>query len=267
MIDKTDAIVLRVSPYSNTSHVVTWLTESKGKLATAVKGVQRPKSLFLGQYDLFYTCEVLYYHRTTTGLHIAKECTPLITRPRFRSDWRAFACASYIADLVLRSTMEEDPQYEVFRLIGLALDLLQEHGPKPELLFWFKIRLLHALGFSPALSRCAECRNPFPAVLTEKAAWASHGILCTRCANGKSNVTTISPDVRAVMQRLKSDENARIVATMRCTQEQLRILQNLLGALVRTHLEIAMDSQMIALGMLGHTTSPDESSKSNSLPR
>jgi len=251
MIEKTDAIVLRVSPYSNTSHVVTWLTKSAGKLATAVKGVQRPKSLFLGQYDLFYTCEVLYYHRKTTGLHIAKECTPLITRPRFRSDWRAFACASYIADLVLRSTMEEDPQHEVFRLIGLALDVLQEHGPKTELLFWFEIRLLHALGYAPTLSRCAECRKPLPAVLTEKVAWASHGILCTRCASGKSDATTIAPDVRAVMQRWTSDENARIVATMRCTQAQLQILQNLLDALVRTHLEITLESRKIALGMLG----------------
>jgi DNA repair protein RecO (recombination protein O) len=250
MIEKTDAIVLRVSPYSNTSHVVTWLTESAGKLATAVKGVQRPKSLFLGQYDVFYTCEVLYYHRHASGLHIAKECTPLITRPRFRSDWRAFACASYITDLLLHTTMEDDPQRDVFRLSGLALDFLQEHGSKTELLFWFEVRLLHALGYAPVLSRCAECRKPLPAVPSEMVAWASHGILCTRCASGKSDATAITPDVRAVMKRWDSDDTARTVASMLCTQEQLRTLQELLGGLISTHLEIGLDSRKIALEML-----------------
>ncbi len=84
MIARARAIVLRVFPYSNTSRVVSWLTADHGRVATLIKGSQRPKSLFLGQYDLFYTCELLFYRHERDGLHIARECTPLTRRDRLR---------------------------------------------------------------------------------------------------------------------------------------------------------------------------------------
>ena len=89
MILKDQAIALRIHPFGNTSRIVVWLSQSYGKLATLVKGSQREKSGFLGQYDLFYTCELLFYAREQRNLHILKECTPLVLRPSFRSDWRA----------------------------------------------------------------------------------------------------------------------------------------------------------------------------------
>ena len=64
-IIKTQGIVLTVHPWSRTSHVVTWLTPDHGPVTTLVKGAVRPKSAFLGQYDLFYTCDILYYARAT----------------------------------------------------------------------------------------------------------------------------------------------------------------------------------------------------------
>ena len=81
MIQKTTGIVLRVIPFSRTSHVIQWLTSSHGRMATIAKGAQRPKSLLLGQYDLFYTCEILFYPRERTGLHVLRECAPLAPRP------------------------------------------------------------------------------------------------------------------------------------------------------------------------------------------
>jgi phosphoesterase RecJ-like protein len=57
---KTLGIVLSIRPWSQTSHVVTWLTLN-GVITTLVKGALRPKSAFIGQYDLFYTCELVYY--------------------------------------------------------------------------------------------------------------------------------------------------------------------------------------------------------------
>jgi len=73
MILKSPAIVLRFNPFANTSRVVVWLTRDHGKLATLVKGAQRPKSPFLGQFDLFYTCELLFYARADRQrAHIAR---------------------------------------------------------------------------------------------------------------------------------------------------------------------------------------------------
>lgn len=105
---KTEAVCLDIRPWSRTSHVVSWLTPS-GKVATVVKGAVRPKSLFLGQYDLNYECEILYYARAKGELHALRECVPVERHDELRGDYRKLALAGYFRRLVaeLAPTGEE----------------------------------------------------------------------------------------------------------------------------------------------------------------
>jgi len=96
---KTLAICMDIHPWSRTSHIVSWLTPD-GRLLTAVKGAERPKSFFLGQYDMNYTCEVLYYLRGRGDVHALREVSPVNLRERLRSDFRALALASYCRAVV-----------------------------------------------------------------------------------------------------------------------------------------------------------------------
>ena len=183
MITKTNAIVLRISPYSRTSHVVTWLTEYAGRISTTVKGAVRPKSAFLGQYDLGYTCELLFYQRARNGLHVAKECSPLEMRLRLRRDWRAFACAAYLCDLVYHATLpSHESQEGVYQLLRDALDALCKEGQEPVVLMhWFELRLLQTLGYAPHAERCVSCG----VTLSQKRAGfdAAHGgAFCLNCS-------------------------------------------------------------------------------------
>lgn len=91
---KTTAVCLRIVPWSRTSHVVSWLTPD-GKVVTVVKGAVRPKSAFLGQYDLNYTCEILYYARAKGEMHALRECAPLRLREELRDDYRKLALGDY----------------------------------------------------------------------------------------------------------------------------------------------------------------------------
>ena len=45
MIARTEGLVLRIMPFSRTSQVVAWFTPDCGRMATLVKGAQRPKSV------------------------------------------------------------------------------------------------------------------------------------------------------------------------------------------------------------------------------
>ena len=96
---KTEAICLDIRPWSRTSHVVSWLTPM-GKVVTVVKGAVRAKSQFLGQYDLNYTCDILYYARAKGELHALRECVPLEMREELRGDYRKLALAGYMRRLV-----------------------------------------------------------------------------------------------------------------------------------------------------------------------
>ena len=68
MIVKTNAIPLTITPFGNTSHIVQWLTRENGKISTIIKGAQRPKSGFWGQYDFFDTTELLFYAKNRDGV-------------------------------------------------------------------------------------------------------------------------------------------------------------------------------------------------------
>jgi len=138
---------------------VTWLTLDYGRITTVVKGACRGKSAFLGQYDLFYTCELLFYHRTYNGAHIIRECSPVEFRESLRTNWRATAAAGYISELTAHVTTDNpDGTYNDLRH---ALDTLCEcdrRSIKP-LIFWYEMRLLGHHGIAPDFTVCSLCHS------------------------------------------------------------------------------------------------------------
>lgn len=126
---KTRGLVLDIRPWSRTSHVVTWLTPDRGPVATLVKGAVRPKSAFLGQYDLFYTCELIYYERARGELHAIREASILDAREHLRGDFRATAFASYAAYLVREHCPHSGEAASWFAFLERTLDVGGRGGP------------------------------------------------------------------------------------------------------------------------------------------
>ncbi len=160
MLESTKAIALHIRPWSKTSHMVTWLTPECGKLVTSVKGACRPKSAFLGQYDLFYTCDLIYYDHDREGAHALRECTPLHLREGLRQSWRRTAAAAYLADLTARVIQPKQDASPIFDLLEGCLDRLsddREPFPLRQLVLRYEVGLLRHLGVLPDLSICPHC--------------------------------------------------------------------------------------------------------------
>lgn len=156
---KSRALCLDIRPWSKTSHIVVWLTP-EGRVTTVVKGAVRPKSAFLGQYDLNYTCEIVYYARSKGDVHALRECSPLEFRENLRVSYRASLLAGYFRSLVMSlvpfgdesskwmrflehsldglvdgHTVSTDAQYKIFlmgRLIHFEKGILDLCGLKPD---------------------------------------------------------------------------------------------------------------------------------------
>ena len=118
---KTEAICLDIRPWSRTSHVVSWLTPT-GKVSTVVKGAVRAKSSFLGQYDLNYTCDIVYYARAKGELHALRECVPVEMREGLRGDYRKLALAGYFRRLVAELAPMGDECRAWYEGLGRRLD-------------------------------------------------------------------------------------------------------------------------------------------------
>jgi len=255
VIAQTASVVLRVSPFSSTSHIVTWLTPAYGRLSTVVKGACRPKSQFLGQYDIFYTCELLYYKRERNGIHIAKACSPIQTRQELRSDWRAFAHASYMCGLILRVSVPGGHHGEVFELAQTFLDHLCSRGAEPQVLFWFEQRLMGVLGMAPQLGKCAACDAAIAERRTTTFSAARGGLLCSTCSRGlpEQSIIKLPPDVRAILARWQGADSPHIAAATRCSPRQLLVIRRVLGIFLTYHLDVTPQCRAIALDIARST--------------
>ena len=146
---KTEAICLDIRPWSRTSHVVSWLTPA-GRLTTVVKGAVRAKSLFLGQYDLNYTCDILYYARAKGELHALRECVPVEMREGLREDYRKLVLAGYFRRLVAElAPMGEDCR-AWYEFLGRSLLCLV---PCASCLVGFELEVLRLSGLAPDFSK------------------------------------------------------------------------------------------------------------------
>lgn len=256
MIEKTEAIALRITPYSKTSQVISWLTPASGRLVTLAKGACRPKSHFLGQYDIFYTCEILYYHREHRAIHILKECSPNEVRSFFRDDWKAMMCASYMCDLVLRVSPEHHSQPELYNLLVSALDPLGRGAAGPQLLIWFELKLMQLQGMSPRLLKCQACRTGLETGVASHVEFssASGGILCPSCARkrGESGLP-ITPDVLAMLRNWQSSESPIAAGRTRINGKQLVALRKILGTFLAYHLDFVPLSRSIVMDTFQET--------------
>lgn len=121
---RTRGIVLAIRPWSQTSHVVSWLTPDAGVVSTVVKGAVRPKSAFLGQYDLFYECELVYYVRERGDAHAIREVSPIKMREGLRGHWRETSLAGYAAELAMRLAPSSGEAQGWYALLDSLFDRL-----------------------------------------------------------------------------------------------------------------------------------------------
>ena len=242
MILKDEAIALRIYPFGNTSQIAVWLSRNHGKLATLAKGSQRARGGLVVQFDLFYTCEVLFYAREHRNLHVLKECVPVQMRESLRRDWRACAAASYAAGCLDRAMPFGPAPPGLYDLLADTLCRLAVHTPGPAFLLRFELLLLQELGLAPDWNRCSKCRVDLRqacARLDE-----SHGALwCDHCAEGRGSLMAPA-SLGAIRSMLGQDLPSSL------PKQAFREARDAIGGLLAHQADFFSQSRDIAMSIL-----------------
>lgn len=184
-LEETEAIVLRVYPWSETSCVATLYSHDHGKLSVLAKGARRPKSAFEAALDLLSICRVVFIAKSTDALDILTEAK---LQRRFRAGSLGLLrlyCGYYVAELLDRCTDKGDRQPEIYQLARETLSCLEQPQLEPRaIVLRFELGLLRLSGNLPRWDGCAQCGRP-----TEKRSWIvfgalAGGVLCDSCQLG-----------------------------------------------------------------------------------
>ena len=173
----TPAIVLRVTPYSETSKIARLLTRDHGLVSVIARGARRAKSPTGGGLDSFSLGAASIRLKSQSDLHALAEFDLARAHPRIAEDVARFGAASALAELALKCAPAE-PHPEVFDAVADGLDALDRAAPAEGEAAALSAcwRLVAALGFEPVLDRCVVCGAAVGGTIAFSA--AQGGALC-----------------------------------------------------------------------------------------
>ncbi|HUG39140.1 MAG TPA: DNA repair protein RecO [Longimicrobiales bacterium] len=178
----TEATILQAFPYSETSKILRLLTPGHGVQSVIAKGARRPRSRYGGILEPFTDGVASFYHRPHRDLHNLSGFELVRPRQPLGRDLIRFGAASLLAEIVLR-TVSEQAVPEVFAQLRDSLNALEQApaGAVEPVALARAWSLVAALGFGPALDRCAACGGDVEAAADLFFDYTAGGILCGGC--------------------------------------------------------------------------------------
>lgn len=202
--EKTEALVIRLADFSESSRVVTFFTRDHGRISALAKGGKRLKGPFDAALDLLSVCGIVFLRKSSSGLDLLTEAKLL---SRFRPHGREldrFYGGYYVAELLAGLTAEHDPHPQLYRESIQTLDRLQEADPKVTILR-FELAVLREIGQLPAFDLCVGCGRGAESTTAWAFSVSQGGLICPNCAKESNARVRISAGTVAVLRRLAED--------------------------------------------------------------
>jgi DNA repair protein RecO (recombination protein O) len=179
---RSRALVLQAFPYGDTSKILRLYSPELGLRSVIAKGAQRPKSRYGGVLEPFTEGEAQLFLKEGRDLHTLSGFDLLRSRQALGRDLTAFAGASLLAELVIRSGTEE-PQPALYADLVDSFDrLARASAPElPGLALAAIWGLVATLGFRPELEHCTGCGVELDPDAATRFDVDAGGVACTRC--------------------------------------------------------------------------------------
>jgi DNA repair protein RecO (recombination protein O) len=146
-MEQTRAILLRRFPWSETSLIVSWLTENHGAIRTTARGARKPGSAFAGKLDLFFQADISFtLSRKGGDLHELREVSVIAPFEAGRAGGAGLYMAAYFAELSGHCAPSMHPAAEIYDLLVRGLNFLHSKPATEAALHHFERELTRILG-------------------------------------------------------------------------------------------------------------------------
>jgi len=198
---RTDAVVLHIFDYLETSRILRLATREAGVQSVLARGARRPKSRYGTALDLFASGAAEIYTKPGRELHTLASFDVQRSRGHLAEDLERFTAASAIAELAMRFGTGES-HTELYDALLTTLDAIggSVAAASVDAALGGAWNLIGHMGFAPALDTCAMCHTAIAEDGLVSFSHPSGGVVCRRCASLARNVRQLPPDARASLR-------------------------------------------------------------------
>lgn len=241
----TDGIVLKQFDLGEADKIITFYTKDEGKIRAVARNARKSKNKFSGLVLPFSYNNITFYRGRS--LDRINQIENKFSFSELRQDLDKMAYASYMAEMVEKVGMEDDPLPSLFSLLLASFHKLL--SAKDERLDYinlvFKIRVLSVLGFMPVLDRCVDCEKKLEIVSSNIFSIPRGGILCPACNNMDKqswNMLVISGETLTVMNKIIAT-GLKLPRNLHISVGAFKELDKLVERFIDYHLDIKIKSQ------------------------
>lgn len=181
---RTRAVVLKTLNLSERDKLVTFLSETHGKVKCVAKAARRLKSRFGASLEPMSHVSLIYFGREHQELYRLNQCDIIQSFQEIRENPDSFYTAVYFLELADNLVAEAHPEPEIYHLL---VQSLREAGKAPylgPLCRLFELRIMAHAGYTPQLRKCIACHKE-PQSLWVGFSTLHHGIVCEACFGKK----------------------------------------------------------------------------------
>jgi DNA repair protein RecO (recombination protein O) len=154
---KTEAIVINRINLSEADRIITFLSPTQGKFKAVARGVRRIKARMAGHLELFSRVDLML----AEGRRL-----DVITSARLQQypqqlvgNFASLQKAYLLAEIVNKLLDERQPHVEVYDLLQVSLEALDQGIDAGAVELYFRLHLLDSLGYRPVLDECVICHR------------------------------------------------------------------------------------------------------------
>lgn len=151
MLQKTRAIALKVTNYSENSIVAQLFTEEFGLQSYLINGARKPKArIHVNMLQPLHLLDMVVYHKESGALQRIKEATSSPTLQQIPLDITKSAIAIFLNEILYKVLKQQQPDHQLFNFIQQSILWLdQTDKPIHNFHLCFLMKLSRFLGYMP----------------------------------------------------------------------------------------------------------------------
>lgn len=244
MIQEATGIVLKSTPFSDTSMVTRVFTREFGKISLMAKGVRKSKKGAAGILESMNKINFQVNYNDSKDLQILRDLSLVTALTKIRNDYKRLTAGLAMVDMIDKTMQPKDASTILFRLLNHSLEELNNSKSNVVYLYlFFQFQLAKYSGFNPLPHQCYACRNDLAGCYLDKTSGHQY---CKSCINHDS--IFLPENCCAFLNQLSQTFISEIQNLM-IEEDELEIIREYIHSFLILHLhgvEKAKSVQLVA---------------------